>query len=72
MRPMANEKEKAERKRLRDLARKTLEAYRELNAAAAEASLIGKKGPNGDSMVRAGDILEGVLAEIRGTTKAPA
>lgn len=66
---MADEKLKTEKRRLRELACQTLAAFRELNAAAAEASLIGSKGPNGESMVRAGDLLEAVLAEIRGNTK---
>ncbi|UCC74562.1 MAG: hypothetical protein JSV86_08440 [Gemmatimonadota bacterium] len=69
---MANERAKAEQKRLRELARRTLEAFRELNAAAAESAFVRSKGPNGESMVRAGDLLEAVIAELRGTAKVPA
>jgi hypothetical protein len=68
---MAGEKSKAEQKRLRELARQTLEAYRELNAAAAESAFVRSDGPNGESMVRAGELLESVLAELRGTAKLP-
>lgn len=66
---MADDKPKTQKKRLRELARQTLAAFRELNAAAAEASFMGNQGPNGESMVRAGDLLEAVLAEIRGNTE---
>jgi len=66
---MAENKAKAEWKRLRELARQTLAAYRELNAAAAEAAFVRSKSPNGESMVRAGDLLEAVIAELRGTAK---
>ena len=66
---MADEESKREKRRLRELACQTLAAFRELNAAAAEASLIGSKGPNGESMVRVGDLLEAVLVAIRGNTK---
>lgn len=69
---MADDEPKTQKKRLRELARQTLAAFRELNAAAAEASFIRAKGPNGESMVRAGDLLEAVLAEIRGNTKGSA
>ncbi|MGD2154856.1 MAG: hypothetical protein PVG79_16445 [Gemmatimonadales bacterium] len=67
---MAGDKSKAEQKRLRELARQTLEAYRELNAAAAESAFV-RGNPNGESMVRAGELLESVLAELRGTAKVP-
>jgi hypothetical protein len=66
---MSGEKRKAEQKRLRELARQTLEAYRELNAAAAESAFVRSGGPSGESMVRAGELLESVLAELRGTAK---
>jgi len=67
---MVGEKSKAEQKRLRELARQTLEAYRELNAAAAESAFV-RSDPNGESMIRAGELLESVLAELRGTAKLP-
>lgn len=69
---MAGTKSKAEQKRLRELARQTLEAYRELNAAAAESAFVRSDGPNGESMARAGELLESVLAELRGASKVPA
>ncbi|NIN72304.1 MAG: hypothetical protein GTO46_10395 [Gemmatimonadetes bacterium] len=68
---MAGQKSKAEQKRLRELARQTLEAYRELNAAAAETAFVRSNGPNGESMARAGELLESVIAELRGTAKLP-
>lgn len=68
---MAGNNSKAEQKRLRELARQTLEAYRELNAAAAESAFVRSGGPNGESMVRACELLEAVLAELRGTAKLP-
>ncbi len=66
---MANQKSKAEGRQLRELARQTLQAFRELNAAAAEAAFVRGESPNGESMVRAGDLLEAVIAELRGTAK---
>ena len=68
---MAGVKMKAERRRLRELARQTLEAYRELNAAAAESAFSRGDGPNGENMTRAGELLESVVAELRGTAKVP-
>jgi hypothetical protein len=51
--------------RLRDLARRTLEAYRSLNAAAARAAFSRNAGSNGDGLVQAGELLEAVIAEIK-------
>jgi len=56
--------------RLRELARQTLEAYRSLNSVAAEASLLGHKTPNGEGLARAGELLESVITEIKGTKAA--
>jgi hypothetical protein len=68
---MKGEKRKAEQKRLRELARRTLEAFRELNAAAADMAFVRSTGPKGENMTRAGDLLEAVIAEIRGTAEVP-
>jgi hypothetical protein len=58
--------------RFRELACQTLEAYRSLNTVAAEASLLGHQQPDGDGLARAGELLESVIAEIKGTAKAVA
>jgi hypothetical protein len=58
---------KDEKVRLRELACRTLEAYRNLNTVAAEASLLGSDKPNGEGLTRAGELLEVVIAEIKGT-----
>jgi len=58
--------------RLREMARQVLEAYRSLNSVAAEASLLGHKTPNGEGLARAGELLESVITEIKGTKAAAA
>lgn len=58
---------KDEKARLRELACRTLEAYRNLNTVAAEASLLGNDKPDGEGLTRAGELLEVVIAEIKGT-----
>ena len=58
------------RSQLRDLAARTLEAYRTLNTAAAEASHVGGSSkPNGNSLGRATELLEAVVTEIKGTNE---
>lgn len=57
-----------ERAHLRELAIKTLEAYRNLNAVAANAAYAGGAG-NGDGLARASELLESVLSELKGATK---
>jgi hypothetical protein len=61
-----NERMRKEGLRLRELARRTLEAYRKLNEAAADAAFVGNRELNGESVSRAGQLLEGVIAEING------
>jgi hypothetical protein len=69
---VANKKLKDEKERLRELACQTLEAYRSLNSVAAEASY-GRNGDvDGDGLARAGELLEAVIAEIKGTASSPA
>jgi hypothetical protein len=58
---------KDEQARLRELARRTLEAYRQLNSAAAAFSFENNKRPSNDNLTRAGELLEAVVAEIKGT-----
>jgi hypothetical protein len=58
----------SEKARLRELARRTLEAYRKLNSAAAQASFARNPAPNGDPLADVSEVLEGVLADIRGTS----
>lgn len=57
------------RSQLRELASRTLEAYRTLNSAAAEASYVGSAKPPGNSLARASELLEGVVTEIKGTSR---
>lgn len=61
-----NERSREECRRLRELARRTLEAYRSLNQAAAAAAFVGNREPDGERLSRAGELLEGVIAEING------
>ena len=53
--------------RLRELARQTLEAYRSLNEAAAEAAFSRNGSVNGASVDRASELLEEVIAGIKQT-----
>lgn len=70
---MTENRVRVERARLRELARQTLEAFRKLNSAAAEASYPGNgKGngggmPGAENMSGAIQLLEEVLAEIKKT-----
>lgn len=57
------------RSQLRELASRTLEAYRTLNMAAAEASYVGSAKPTGGSLARASELLESVVTEIKGTSR---
>lgn len=66
---MAKKHVREERDRLRELASQTLEAYRNLNTIAAEASFGRNGGIDGDGLARASELLESVLAEIKGTPK---
>ena len=50
---------------LRELARQTLEAYRNLNEAAAEAAFSRSGSVNGARVERANEILEEVVAGIK-------
>lgn len=66
---MAKKQSREERDRYRELASQTLEAYRNLNTVAAEASF-GRNGSlDNEGLARAGELLESVLAEIKGTSK---
>jgi hypothetical protein len=58
-----------EKQRLRELAARTLEAYRNLNSAAARAVYTGNGPAGGEGLKRAGDLLESVLAEMRPSGK---
>ena len=53
-----------ERDRYRELASQTLEAYRNLNTVAAEASFGRNGSVDGAGLARASELLESVLAEI--------
>lgn len=66
---MSKKQIRDERDRLRELACQTLEAYRNLNSVAAEASFGRNGGVEGDGLARAGELLEAVIAEIRDTAK---
>lgn len=55
-----------EKVRLRELARRTLEAYRKLNSAAADASFTRNRELDREPLNSAGELLEGVIAEIKG------
>ena len=57
--------QREKQQRLRALAGQTLEAYRALNEAAADASLPERARRNGDDLSKAGDLLEAVLAELK-------
>lgn len=60
-------KGKAEREagaRLRELASRTLEAYRKLNEAAAQSAASGD--PTEDAVSHAGEVLQDVLGTLRG------
>jgi len=69
---VAKKQVREERDRFRELASQTLEAYRNLNTVAAEASFGRDGGVDGDGLARASQLLESVLAEIKGTPKNPA
>lgn len=60
---------RTDKERLRDLARQTLEAYRSLNTVAAEASFGRNGGAKSEGLSRAGELLESVVSEIKGTSK---
>lgn len=66
---MSKKQVKEERDRLRELACQTLEAYRNLNTVAAEASFGRNGSVDGEGLARAGELLEAVISEIRSTTK---
>ncbi len=51
--------------RLRELARQTLEAYRNLNEAAAEAAFSRNGSVNDASVERASELLEEVVSGLR-------
>jgi hypothetical protein len=55
---------------LRDLAVQTLEAYRNLNSVAADAAFVRNSKPHTTELNRASEILEAVIAEIKGTSKS--
>jgi hypothetical protein len=56
---------KNEQTELRDLAGRTLEAYRELNSAAADAAYGDASKVGGENLARAGEILESVLSSLK-------
>jgi len=60
---------KEERDRLRELACQTLEAYRNLNTVAAEASFGRNGSVDSEGLARASELLEAVISEIRNTAK---
>jgi hypothetical protein len=55
---------------LRDLAVQTLEAYRNLNSVAADAAFVRNAKAHTTELNRASEILEAVIAEIKGTSKS--
>ena len=59
----SNTREKA---RFRELAERTLEAYRKLNSAAAEASFPRGRQVKGEELTRASELLESVVAALKG------
>lgn len=69
---MSNNGSGDDRARLRELASRTLEAYRNLNAVAASAAYAQDGTPDTSGLVRAGELLEEVIAELRGTVKSSA
>jgi hypothetical protein len=69
---MSNNGPREERARLRELAAQTLEAYRNLNSVAASAAYAGNSQPNREGLARAGELLEAVIAELKGTVKTTA
>jgi hypothetical protein len=50
---------------MRSLAVRTLEAYRALNEAAADAALPARARRGSDGLARAAELLEGVLEELK-------
>lgn len=56
-----------EKVRLRELASQTLEAYRRLNSAAAEAST--GESRRGDGLAKASELLQSVVTQINGTPR---
>lgn len=61
---MAEIGQKEEQERLRELARRTLEAFRELNRAAAAASLLNGD-QEGAELARASKLLDEILADLK-------
>ncbi len=61
-----------QREWLRELASRTLEAYRRLNAVAANAAYAKDGKPDTSGLSQAGELLEEVIAELRGTVKSAA
>ena len=62
---VVNKVDKERQERLRALAGQTLQAYRALNEAAADASLPARARKNGDGLSRASELLERVLADLK-------
>ncbi len=58
-----------EKIRLRELASQTLEAYRRLNMAAAEASTAQGETRRGDGLDKASELLQSVVTQINGTPR---
>ncbi len=59
-----------EKVRLRELASQTLEAYRRLNSAAAEASTAQGESRRGDGLAKASELLQSVVTQINGTPRS--
>lgn len=63
---MSKDQRNRDQLRLRELAGRTLEAYRRLNTAAAEAAYSKNGDLKGEELSRAGELLEKVVAELKG------
>lgn len=69
---MSRSRTKDERVHLRELAGRTLDAYRELNSAAAEAAYQESDKAHKESLARASELLEAVLASLKQGGARPA
>ncbi len=63
---MSKNNTKNDKARIRELAQRTLEAYRKLNSAAAEASFSRSRKTEAEDLTRAGELLEAVVADLKG------
>ncbi|UCF20371.1 MAG: hypothetical protein JSU87_02905 [Gemmatimonadota bacterium] len=63
---MSKRDTQADKTRIRELAQRTLEAYRKLNSAAAEAAFSRSRKNEAEDLTRAGELLEAVVADLKG------